>query len=60
MKKITAVVKPFRVDEVKEALKAAEKALNEKGSEFNYGSAAAHLAEVAAQLRTVQQMRKKY
>ena len=43
-----------------EALKAAEKALNEKGSEFNYGSAAAHLAEVAAQLRTVQQMRKKY
>ena len=43
-----------------EALKAAEKALNEKGSEFNYGSAAAHLAEVAAQLRTVQQLRKKF
>jgi len=43
-----------------EALKAAEKALNEKGTEFDYGSAAAHLAEVAAQLRTVQQMRKKF
>ncbi|MDZ7889421.1 MAG: F0F1 ATP synthase subunit epsilon [Pseudomonas sp.] len=43
-----------------EALQAAEKALNEKGAEFDYGSAAAHLAEVAAQLRTVQQMRKKF
>ncbi|MFP6847782.1 MAG: F0F1 ATP synthase subunit epsilon [Pseudomonas sp.] len=42
------------------ALKAAEKALNEQGAEFDYGSAAAHLAEVAAQLRTVQQMRKKF
>ena len=43
-----------------EALKAAEKALNEKGSEFDYGCAAAHLAEVAAQLRTVQQLSKKF
>jgi F-type H+-transporting ATPase subunit epsilon len=43
-----------------EALKAAEKALNEKGAEFDYGSAAAHLAEVAAQLRTIQQLRKKF
>ncbi|MGE8504856.1 F0F1 ATP synthase subunit epsilon [Pseudomonas berkeleyensis] len=43
-----------------EALKAAEKALSEQGSEFNYSSAAAHLAEVAAQLRTVQQLRKKF
>ncbi|HSX86937.1 MAG TPA: F0F1 ATP synthase subunit epsilon [Pseudomonas sp.] len=43
-----------------EALRAAEKALNEKGAEFDYGSAAAHLAEVAAQLRTVQQLRKKF
>jgi F-type H+-transporting ATPase subunit epsilon len=42
-----------------EALRAAENALNEKGAEFDYGSAAAHLAEVAAQLRTVQQLRKK-
>jgi F-type H+-transporting ATPase subunit epsilon len=42
------------------ALQAAEKALNEKGAEFDYGSAAAHLAEVAAQLRTVQQLRKKF
>ena len=41
-----------------EAVKAAEKALNEKGADFDYGSAAARLAEAAAQLRTVQQMRK--
>ena len=43
-----------------EALKAAEKALHQQGAEFDYGSAAAHLAEVAAQLRTVQQLRKKF
>jgi len=42
------------------ALQAAEKALHEHGAEFDYGSAAAHLAEVAAQLRTVQQLRKKF
>ena len=41
-----------------EAVKAAEKALNEKGADFDYGSAAARLAEAAAQLRTVQQLRK--
>lgn len=44
----------------KEALKAAEKALNEKGSDFNYTSASAHLAEAVAQLRTIEQMRKKF
>ena len=43
-----------------EAIKAAEKALNEKGAEFDYGSAAARLAEAAAQLRTIEAMRKKY
>ena len=43
-----------------EAVKAAEKALHEKGAEFDYGSAAARLAEAAAQLRTVQQIRKKF
>jgi len=43
-----------------EAVKAAEKALNEKGADFDYGSAAACLAEAAAQLRTVQQIRKKF
>ncbi|SHL44579.1 F0F1 ATP synthase subunit epsilon [Phytopseudomonas punonensis] len=43
-----------------EAVKAAEKALSEQGSEFDYGSAAARLAEAAAQLRTVQQLRKKF
>ncbi|MBO6277698.1 MAG: F0F1 ATP synthase subunit epsilon [Pseudomonas sp.] len=43
-----------------EAVKAAEKALDEKGADFDYGSAAARLAEAAAQLRTVQQIRKKF
>jgi len=43
-----------------EAVKAAEQALNEKGADFDYGSAAARLAEAAAQLRTVQQIRKKF
>ncbi|MEB0205433.1 F0F1 ATP synthase subunit epsilon [Pseudomonas sp. CCC3.1] len=42
------------------AVKAAEKALSEKGADFDYGSAAARLAEAAAQLRTVQQIRKKF
>ncbi|WP_120997129.1 F0F1 ATP synthase subunit epsilon [Stutzerimonas urumqiensis] len=41
-----------------EAVKAAEKALNAKGSEFNYGAASAQLAEAAAQLRTIQQLRR--
>lgn len=36
------------------AVLAAEKALNEKGADFDYGSATARLAEAAAQLRTVQ------
>ena len=50
------------IDEVaaEEAKKAAEKALNEKGAEFDYTAAAARLAEAAAQLRTVQELRKKY
>jgi F-type H+-transporting ATPase subunit epsilon len=43
-----------------EAVKAAERALNEKGADFDYGAAAARLAEAAAQLRTVQQIRKKF
>ncbi|ALE00693.1 F0F1 ATP synthase subunit epsilon [Pseudomonas syringae pv. pisi str. 1704B] len=42
------------------AVLAAEKALNEKGADFDYGSATARLAEAAAQLRTVQQIRKKF
>ncbi len=33
-------------------------ALNTKGSDFDYGAAAARLAEAAAQLRTVQQLRR--
>ncbi|TRX73791.1 F0F1 ATP synthase subunit epsilon [Pseudomonas mangiferae] len=43
-----------------ESLKAAEKALNDKGAEFDYSAASARLAEAAAQLRTVQQIRKKF
>ena len=43
-----------------EARKAAEKALSEKGTEFDYGSASARLAEAAAQLRTIEEMRKKF
>ena len=42
------------------AVKAAETALHEHGAHFAYGSAAARLAEAAAQLRTIEQMRKKY
>ena len=42
-----------------EAVKAAEKALHEQGAEFDYGAAAARLAEAAAQLRTLQQIRRK-
>ncbi|MCL7461434.1 F0F1 ATP synthase subunit epsilon [Pseudomonas sp. NW5] len=43
-----------------EAKKAAEKAINEKGAEFDYTTAAARLAEAAAQLRTIQELRKKF
>jgi len=41
------------------AVKAAEKALHEKGVDFDYGAASARLAEATAQLRTVDQLRKK-
>lgn len=43
-----------------EAQKAAEKAISEKGAEFDYTTAAARLAEAAAQLRTIQELRKKF
>ena len=43
-----------------EAQKAAEKALNEKGAEFDYASASTRLAEAVAQLRTIQELRKKF
>ncbi|MBV4472669.1 F0F1 ATP synthase subunit epsilon [Pseudomonas sp. B2M1-30] len=43
-----------------EAVKAAERALHDKGADFDYGAASARLAEAAAQLRTVQQIRKKF
>ncbi|MBB3103005.1 F0F1 ATP synthase subunit epsilon [Azomonas macrocytogenes] len=50
------------LDEVaaQEAVKFARNALNEKGAQFDYSSAAARLAEAVAQLRTIEQLRKKY
>ena len=56
------VIRAGDLDEVaaQTALKEAEKALHAKGAEFDYSSAAARLAEAAAQLRTVQQVRKKF
>ena len=41
-----------------EAIKDAERAIANKGTEFEYGRAAAQLAEAAAQLRALRQMRK--
>ena len=42
-----------------EALKAAEQALHDQSSEIEYSKAAAELAEAAAQLRTLQAIRRK-
>lgn len=42
------------------AVEEAQKALNEQGADFDYGAATARLAEAAAQLRTVQAIRKKF
>jgi len=42
-----------------EAQKAAEAALTTQHGEFDYGRAAAQLAEAAAQLRTIQALKKK-
>ncbi len=42
-----------------EAQKQAEHAMADKTSEFEYSKAASQLAEAAAQLRTLQQIRKK-
>jgi F-type H+-transporting ATPase subunit epsilon len=42
-----------------EAQKAAEAAIANQHGEFDYGRAAAQLAEAAAQLRTIQSLRKK-
>lgn len=44
----------------KEAIKAAEKAIQDNGANFNYSAAAARLAAAAAQLRTIGELRKKY
>ena len=48
------------MDEVaaQEAVKDAEKAIANQGAEFEYSAAAAQLAEAAAQLRAIRQMRK--
>ncbi|ABC33682.1 MULTISPECIES: F0F1 ATP synthase subunit epsilon [Hahella] len=42
-----------------EAKKEAEKALANRGGDFEYSRAASQLAEAAARLRTIQQMRNK-
>ena len=42
-----------------EAQKTAETALSNQAGEFDYGRAASQLAEAAAQLRTIQALRKK-
>ncbi|MGO2879370.1 MAG: ATP synthase delta/epsilon chain alpha-helix domain-containing protein, partial [Halomonas sp.] len=42
-----------------EARQEALKAFNEKSSELDYTRASAELAEAVAQLRTIQQLRKK-
>ena len=42
-----------------EAQKKAEQELAQKGADFDYGRAAARLAEAVAQLRTVRELRKK-
>ncbi len=56
------VLRAADLDEVaaQQALKAAEKALHERGADFDYTAASARLAEAAAQLRTLQQIRKKF
>ena len=43
----------------REAVQAAERALNEKGAEFDYTAAAVQLAEAVAQLRTLSELRRK-
>jgi F-type H+-transporting ATPase subunit epsilon len=54
-------VRAHEIDEAAavEAQKAAEAALANQHGEFDYGRAAAQLAEAAAQLRTIQGLRKK-
>lgn len=55
-------IRAHDLDEVsaREAQKAAEKALSEKGADFDYGVASVRLAEAVAQLRTIQELRKKF
>ena len=43
-----------------EAKKEAEKLLANQSGEFDYSKAASQLAEAAARLRTIQQLRKKH
>lgn len=56
-----AAVRASDIDEAAaiEAREAAEAALANQAGEFDYGRAAAQLAEAAAQLRTLQGLRKK-
>ena len=56
-----SAVRAKEIDEAEaaEAKAAAERALNNQSSEFEYSKAAAELAQAAARLRTVQQLRRK-
>lgn len=44
----------------KQAQETAQKAINNQSADFDYSAAAVQLAEAAAQIRAVQQLRKKY
>ena len=56
-----SAVRAKEIDEAEaaEAKAAAERSLNNQTSEFEYSKAAAELAQAAARLRTVQQLRRK-
>jgi len=56
------IIRASDIDEAQArlAVKEAEKKLINKGADFDYSAATAHLAEVTAQLRTVQKLQKKY
>ncbi len=55
-----AAIRADDVDEAaaEEARQAAEQAINNQSGEFDYGRASAQLAEAAAQLMTIQKLRK--
>lgn len=46
-------------ESLKQAREAAQEAIKNRGDDFDYAQATAHLAQVTAQLRTLKQIRKK-